>query len=228
MFVANVDALAQLSKFRLKRDRLSSSAKCRIRSWEVWDTKSSANWMPTHKAVELLRIKQKTVSAHSYDEWAFSPIDFTANWIMHLFLATYVCCFNFESLAQASNFRIEKRPVVFLCWMQDSKLRCLRHQIASSLVTHSQTNWAIKQESRKKLEHNIPFEGECPAWMRGHRIRGCKPGFYAVFIVCSVLFQLDNGTVHKNLLIPRHLFELFINTYLYEIKVGVRHFDLAF
>ena len=38
--------------------RQSSSAECRIRSW-VWDTKSPADWMPTHKPTELSRIEQK-------------------------------------------------------------------------------------------------------------------------------------------------------------------------
>ena len=38
---------------------MSPSAECRIRSWEVSDTKSQADWMPTHKQTELSRIKQK-------------------------------------------------------------------------------------------------------------------------------------------------------------------------
>ena len=44
--------------FQSKGD-MSSSAECRIRSREVWDTKSPADWIPTHKPTELLRIKQK-------------------------------------------------------------------------------------------------------------------------------------------------------------------------
>ena len=39
--------------------KLFSSAECRIRRWDVWDTKSPADWMPTHKPTELSRIKQK-------------------------------------------------------------------------------------------------------------------------------------------------------------------------
>ena len=48
--------------FQSKRDRLSSSVECRIRTLEVWDTKSPADWMLTHKPrikQKLLRIKQK-------------------------------------------------------------------------------------------------------------------------------------------------------------------------
>ena len=37
-------------------------------------------------------------------------------------------------------FWIERRQVVFLCRMQDSNLGSLRHQIASRLNAHSQTN----------------------------------------------------------------------------------------
>ena len=52
---------------------------------------------------------------------------------------------NFNALAQANDFRVEKRRVVFLCWMQDSRLGNQRHQIASRLNVHLETDWAIKQ-----------------------------------------------------------------------------------
>ena len=39
---------------------MSSSAECKIRTLEVWDTKSPADWMSTHKPTELSRIKLKT------------------------------------------------------------------------------------------------------------------------------------------------------------------------
>ena len=71
--------------FESKGDQLSSSAECRIRSWEVQDTKSQADWMPTHKPTELSRIKQNLNStARPHDEWAFSPLDFTADWLSQL------------------------------------------------------------------------------------------------------------------------------------------------
>ena len=34
--------------FESKEAKLSSSGECRIRSWEVWNTKSPADWMLTH------------------------------------------------------------------------------------------------------------------------------------------------------------------------------------
>ena len=42
-------------------------------------------------------------------------------YIMHTYIHTYMfVAVNFDALAQASDIRIERRQVVFLCWMQDS------------------------------------------------------------------------------------------------------------
>ena len=111
-------------------DKFSSSAECRIRRWEVSDTKSPADWMPTHKPTELSRIKLNNLNstAHPYDEWAFSPLEFTADWLSHLALAIYLfVVVNCDALAQARYFLTERRQVVFLCWMQDSRLGSVRH-----------------------------------------------------------------------------------------------------
>ena len=43
---------------------------------------------------------------------------------------------NFDALAQTSDFQIERRQIVLLCWMQDSKLGSLRHQFANRLNIH--------------------------------------------------------------------------------------------
>ena len=50
--VANFDAMSQASDFRIQRRQVVFPAECRIRSWEVWDTKSPANWLPTHKSTD--------------------------------------------------------------------------------------------------------------------------------------------------------------------------------
>ena len=44
--------------FESKGDKSSSSAECSILTLKVRDTKSSADWMTTHKPTELSRIKQ--------------------------------------------------------------------------------------------------------------------------------------------------------------------------
>ena len=68
--------------------------------------------------------KNLSSAAHPYDQQAFSPPDPTAKWHSHLALVTYIfAVFNFGALAQASDFRIERRQVVFLCWMQIYKPR---------------------------------------------------------------------------------------------------------
>ena len=58
--VVNFDSLAQASGIPIERDKLSSSAECRIRTWNAQDTYAPADWMPTHKPNELSRIKLKT------------------------------------------------------------------------------------------------------------------------------------------------------------------------
>ena len=93
--------------FESKGDKLSSSAECRIRTWKSQDTYSPADWMSTHKPTELSRIKLKNLNstARPYDEWPFSPLDFTAVGLSHLALAIYMFVVNFDALAQASDIR---------------------------------------------------------------------------------------------------------------------------
>ena len=51
--------------------------------------------------------KNLNSTARPYDEWAFSPLDFTAVWLSHLALALYMfVVVNFDALAQASDIRI--------------------------------------------------------------------------------------------------------------------------
>ena len=103
---------------------------------------SQTDWVIEDQAKNL------NSTAHPYDQWAFSPLDFTADWLLHLALAIYIFVVNIDALAQAIDIQIEKRQVVFLCWMQDSNLGCLRHLIASRLNAHSQTDWAIEDQAK--------------------------------------------------------------------------------
>ena len=59
-----------------KGDKLSSSAECKIQSWEVSDTNSPADWMPTHKPTELSRIELKT--------WTQQPVPMMSEHSAHL------------------------------------------------------------------------------------------------------------------------------------------------
>ena len=108
--------------------------------------------MPADKPTELSRIKLKNFNstARPYDQQAFSPPYPAAIWHSHLALAIYIfVVVNLDALAQASDFRIERRQVVFLCWMQDSKPGGLWNPISSRLNACWQTDWAIEDQAKK-------------------------------------------------------------------------------
>ena len=133
-------------------DKLSSSAECRIRTQRVSENQSSADWMPADKQTELSRIKLKNLNstARPYDQQAFSPPDPTAIWHSHLAVAIYIfVVVNFDALAQASDFRIERRQVFFLCWMQDSNPEGIWNPIFSRLDACWQIDWAIEDQAKK-------------------------------------------------------------------------------
>ena len=120
--------------FESKGDKLSSSAEGRIRTQGLrylFISRLNACWQ-TDWAIED-QAKNLNSTACPYDQQAFSPLDLTANWLSHLALAIYMfVVVNFDALAQASDIRIERRQVVFLCWRRDSKPR-------SQIPIHQQT-----------------------------------------------------------------------------------------
>ena len=67
---------------------------------------------------------------------------------MHTYIFVVV---NFDALAQASDIRIERRQVVFLCWEQDSNPGGLWNLIFSRLNACWQTDWAIEDQAYKNL-----------------------------------------------------------------------------
>ena len=107
--------------FKSKGDKLCSSAECRI--WTRGPrhqiaSRLNARWQ-TDWAIED-QAKNLNSTARPYDQRAFSPLDPTVSWLSHLALAIYIfVVVNFDALAQASDIQIERRQVVFLCWMQD-------------------------------------------------------------------------------------------------------------
>ena len=106
-----------------KGDKLSSSAESRIRTHQGLrhqiPSRLNAHWQ-TDWAIEDQAVKLE-LDSPSLCQRAFSPLDPTAVWHLHLALAIYMfVVVNFDALAQASDIRIERRQVVFLCWEQDS------------------------------------------------------------------------------------------------------------
>ena len=108
--------------FESKGDKLSSAAECRIRTQglrHLFASRLNAHWQ-TDWAIED-QAKNLNSTARPYDQQAFCPLDLTASWLSHLALAIYrFVVVNLDALAQASDIRIERRQVVFRCWMQDS------------------------------------------------------------------------------------------------------------
>ena len=119
--VVNFDALAQEAIFKSKGNKLCSSAECRI--WTRGPrhqiaSRLNARWQ-TDWAIED-QAKSLNSTARPYDQRAFSPLGLTVSWLSHLALAIYIfVVVNFDAPAQASDIQIERRQVVFLCWMQD-------------------------------------------------------------------------------------------------------------
>ena len=143
--------------FKLKGDKLSFSAECRIWTWEVWDTNSPADWMSTHKPTEISGIKLKTLIRY--------PVPMMSEYSAHLTslqvgFHTWHC--QYTSLLLSISMLWHRQAIfeskgnklsssVFLCWMQDSNLEVSRHLFPSRLNAHSQTDWAIKDQA-KNLE----------------------------------------------------------------------------
>ena len=82
---------------------------------------SSGDWLHADKPTWAIedQAKNLNLTARPYDQQVFSPPDLTAIWHSHLALAIYIFVVNFDALAQASDFRIERRQLVFLCCMQE-------------------------------------------------------------------------------------------------------------
>ena len=116
--------------------------------------------MPADKPTELSRIKLKNLNstARPYDQQAFNPPDPTAIWHSHQALVNYTfVVVNFDALAQASDFRIERRQVVFLCWRQDSNPEGLRQLFDSRLNACWQTDWAIEDQAKTWTRQPVPM-----------------------------------------------------------------------
>ena len=111
------------------------------------------------------------------------------NVILVAFIDTCFVVVNFDDLAQANNFRIERRQVVFLCWMQDS------NRMVSG--TESPADWMPADKptelSRIKLK----------TWTR-------QPGTRLVFSTRSKCLQVLLGpcdsNITKYLCIQIHIF----------------------
>ena len=143
--------------FKSKGDKLCSSAECRI--WTRGPrhqiaSRLNARWQ-TDWSIED-QAKNLNSTARPYDQRAFSPLDPSVSCLSHLVLAIYIfVVVNFDALAQASDIQIERRQVVFLCWMQDLNPR---HQIASRLNARWQTDWVMEDLAKNLNSTARPYD----------------------------------------------------------------------
>ena len=112
--------------FESKVDKLSSSTECRIRTQglrHLFASRLNACWQ-TNWAIEN---QTKKLELDSPSLWSASiqptrphcQLNFApGSGNIYMFVVV-----NFDALAQGSDIRIERRQVVFLCWMQDSNTR---------------------------------------------------------------------------------------------------------
>ena len=66
---------------------------------------------------------------------------------------------NYDALAQASEFEIERSQVVFLCWMQDLN-QGPWNRISSRLNARWQTDWAIEDQAKIWTQQPVPMISE--------------------------------------------------------------------
>ena len=117
----------------------------------------------TNRLSYLGSSKNLNSTARPYDQQAFSPPDPTAIWHSHLALAIYIfVVVDFDALAQASDFRIERRQVVFLCCMQDSNPEGLWNLnqcwlIISKVLWHSSEGIIMRRSEDSKTRLKITF-----------------------------------------------------------------------
>ena len=144
--------------FESKGDKLSSSAEGRTRTQRVSDTYSPADGMPADKPTELSRIKLKTwsrqpipmISKHSAH---LTPLPFGIRTYIHtclLLLISMLC------IRQA----IFKSKGDKLCSSAECRngTRGPRHQIASRLIAHWQTDWAIEDQAKNLNSTARPYD----------------------------------------------------------------------
>ena len=159
----NFDALAQASDFRIKRRQVvflcwrqdSNPEGLRHlfanRLNACWQT----DWAIEDQAKTWTRQPVPMISKHSAHSTSL-PVGFRT-WLWRYTCLLLLVFVNFDALAQASDFRIKRRQVVFLCWRQDSNPEGLRHLFANRLNACWQTDWAIEDQAKTWTRQPVPM-----------------------------------------------------------------------
>ena len=265
------DALAQESHFETKRDKLSSSAETRIRSWASQaPTRQQTERLPTNRLSYRGSNEKLNSIARPYDEQAFGPLegigaplgsndihiycfDFAAPavwgvskrklnpgfeprvsgtespqtecpltnglsyqgsnltlelispslWSVSIQTTRPRCRYGFtpgscdihfvgvdsDALATGKWFRIERRPVLFLCWMQHSN-QGLWNRIFSRLYAGWLIGWAIKDQAKNlnsiahpwsaSIQLSLWYNHDDQAWCQWPSWH-CLPGLWFIY-----------------------------------------------
>ena len=162
--VVNSDALAQASDIRIERRQFVTQVlRHQIAS------RLNARWQTDWAIEDQAKKKNLKSTACPCDQRAFIPLDPTISWLSHLALAIYMfVVVNSDALVQGTDIRIERRQFVFLCWIQDSNLGSLGHQIASRL--NAQTDWAIEDQAKILNSKARPYDEQAfsPRYFKIH------------------------------------------------------------
>ena len=147
--------------FESNGDKLSSFAECMVRTWKSQDTYSPADWMPTHKSTELLRIKLKT--------WTQTPMPIMSEHSARLTSLQFGCCiwlWRFTCLLvlismlwhRQAIFESKGEKLSSIAECMISNLEVSRHLFASRLNAHSQTDWAVEDQAKNLNSTGHPYD----------------------------------------------------------------------
>ena len=159
--VVNFDALAQASDIQIERRQVVFLCWMQdLNPGPQTPNRQQTECSLTNRLSYRGSSKNLNSTARPYDQRAFSPLDPTVSWLSHLALAIYIfVVVNFDALAQASDIQIERRQVVFSAecriWTWGP-----RHQIASRLNAHWQTDWAIEDQAKTWTRQPVPMISE--------------------------------------------------------------------
>ena len=145
--------------FKSKRDKLCSSAECRIWTRDPRHqiaSRLNARWH-TDLAIED-QAKILNLTALPYDQRAFSPLDPTVSWLSHLALRyTYLLLFISMLWHRQAVFKSQGDK---FCSSARSRILTWdpRHQIASRLNARWQTDWAIEDQAKNLNSTARPYD----------------------------------------------------------------------